>query len=320
MIRCFVAVAACVVGLVFAAGANAAVTVGQLFTPTYRADCMAGTALQIDPGSGNGYSVPSAGVITSWSFNDGADTVPNLEFKVGRKVSGDDYTIVGTSVAGVQAPNTVVSFPARISVQAGDVIGLYAGGGTCGSDTTGTYEWVDGTNEPLGSTTTFRLIDDDFTFPVAAQVEPDADGDGFGDETQDLCPTEANTQAACPSSSPPSPRHTTPPSLSASSTKGAKLSRSGALSLAMTSSEPASGSATGTISLPSVAKTVRFKTAKVKLTPGKRTKISLKLSTSNAQKVRKALKHHKLKAKITVTVKDSAGNTTTKKLTIELKH
>jgi hypothetical protein len=259
-------------------------------------------------------------VITSWSFNDGANTVPNLEFKVARKVSGDDYTIIGTSVAGTQAPNTVVSFPARISVQAGDVIGLYEGGGTCGSETTGTYEWVDGTNEALGSTTTFKLIDDDFSFPVAARVEPDADGDGFGDETQDLCPTEANTQAACPSSSPPpSPRDTTPPSLSASSTKSAKLSRSGALSLAMTSSEPASGSATGTISLPSVAKTVRFKTAKVKLTARKLTKISLKLPTSNAQKVRKALKHHKLRAKIVVTVRDLAGNKTVRRLTIKLK-
>lgn len=29
-------------------------------------------------------------------------------------------------------------------------------------------------------------------------IEPDADGDGFGDETQDRCPTDAARQAACP--------------------------------------------------------------------------------------------------------------------------
>jgi hypothetical protein len=29
-------------------------------------------------------------------------------------------------------------------------------------------------------------------------VEPDSDGDGFGDETQDLCPTNAAIQVACP--------------------------------------------------------------------------------------------------------------------------
>ena len=32
---------------------------------------------------------------------------------------------------------------------------------------------------------------------VAATIEPDADGDGFGDETQDKCPTQATTQGAC---------------------------------------------------------------------------------------------------------------------------
>ena len=31
-----------------------------------------------------------------------------------------------------------------------------------------------------------------------ADIEPDADGDTFGDETQDLCPADASTQGACP--------------------------------------------------------------------------------------------------------------------------
>jgi hypothetical protein len=34
---------------------------------------------------------------------------------------------------------------------------------------------------------------------VAATVEPDSDNDGFGDETQDKCPTEGNGGAACSS-------------------------------------------------------------------------------------------------------------------------
>lgn len=33
---------------------------------------------------------------------------------------------------------------------------------------------------------------------VQAILEPDADRDGFGDETQDLCPTDASTQGLCP--------------------------------------------------------------------------------------------------------------------------
>jgi hypothetical protein len=37
---------------------------------------------------------------------------------------------------------------------------------------------------------------------VAATIEPDADGDGFGDETQDGCPTQAVSQGACDTAKP----------------------------------------------------------------------------------------------------------------------
>ena len=38
---------------------------------------------------------------------------------------------------------------------------------------------------------------------VQATIEPDADGDGFGDETQDQCPTQAGTHGPCVSNPPP---------------------------------------------------------------------------------------------------------------------
>lgn len=37
---------------------------------------------------------------------------------------------------------------------------------------------------------------------VQASIEPDADGDGFGDETQDGCPSQATTQGACDTAAP----------------------------------------------------------------------------------------------------------------------
>jgi hypothetical protein len=37
-----------------------------------------------------------------------------------------------------------------------------------------------------------------FRVDVGAVLEPDADGDGFGDETQDACPSDASTQGPCP--------------------------------------------------------------------------------------------------------------------------
>jgi hypothetical protein len=34
--------------------------------------------------------------------------------------------------------------------------------------------------------------------PLVAKIEPDIDGDGYGDETQDKCPQSAAYQTACP--------------------------------------------------------------------------------------------------------------------------
>jgi hypothetical protein len=50
---------------------------------------------------------------------------------------------------------------------------------------------------------------------VAAVIEPDADGDGFGDETQDQCPTQKTTQGPC---------DLTPPGVSGLKVAGGKVS------------------------------------------------------------------------------------------------
>ncbi|HEY2604257.1 MAG TPA: hypothetical protein VGI67_22050, partial [Thermoleophilaceae bacterium] len=50
---------------------------------------------------------------------------------------------------------------------------------------------------------------------VSADIEPDADHDGFGDETQDQCPTQATTQGPC---------NTTVPALSSFKVANGKIS------------------------------------------------------------------------------------------------
>jgi hypothetical protein len=50
---------------------------------------------------------------------------------------------------------------------------------------------------------------------VAGVIEPDADGDGFGDETQDQCPTQKTTQGPC---------DTQPPGVSGLKVSGGKVS------------------------------------------------------------------------------------------------
>jgi hypothetical protein len=73
---------------VFAASAGAkTVTVGQLFMPN--ATCVVGfTRLQSGVASGRSYSVQKAGVITSWSFEDGSLIASGLKLKVGRRSGG----------------------------------------------------------------------------------------------------------------------------------------------------------------------------------------------------------------------------------------
>jgi hypothetical protein len=54
--------------------------------------------------------------------------------------------------------------------------------------------------------------------PISATIEGDADRDGYGDETQDQCPTLASTHDPCPGTVPgpasPPPPDTVPPVLS----------------------------------------------------------------------------------------------------------
>ncbi len=49
---------------------------------------------------------------------------------------------------------------------------------------------------------------------VAATIEPDADADGFGDESQDGCPSQATTQGAC---------DVTPPAVTGLKVRGSKV-------------------------------------------------------------------------------------------------
>jgi uncharacterized repeat protein (TIGR01451 family) len=60
----------------------------------------------------------------------------------------------------------------------------YSNGGG-GSDTTLNQ------NNMLNNLSTFARVD------AEATIEPDADGDGFGDESQDQCPTDPSTQGTC---------------------------------------------------------------------------------------------------------------------------
>jgi hypothetical protein len=111
------------------ASASASVTLGQLAaTPSGAAPTGVDFA-QLGVSSGNVYTVPGNGTITSWSTNSiaGAQT---LTMKIFRKVSDPAfYRAVGHDGPRNPTGGLLNTFATSIPVQTGDVIGLNSGGG-----------------------------------------------------------------------------------------------------------------------------------------------------------------------------------------------
>ena len=181
--------------LAIAAPAHGATVLGSTFLP---ADGCSPGATFLQTGSpGNFYAAPSAGVITGWSFQAGPNP-PSLKFKLARPAGGTAYQIVGESGLTSPAPNQTTTIPAQIPAQAGDVIGFFVSVmGKCGTNAgPETFSAFLG-DPPVGATANFS-VGTVSALDVSASFEPDADADGFGDETQDQCPTDPAAQGPCP--------------------------------------------------------------------------------------------------------------------------
>lgn len=261
---------------------------------------------------------PLDGVIVRWRLSAGSVNNGDVALRVITADALFSASAHGTSETRVSAPGINV-FPTRLPIKVGDSIAIdnaTAGIFLAPGIGTNAHRWL----TPLVDGAPPRAPDNPGTdiLLLNADVEPDADHDGYGDETQDLCPTDASTQGACPGTTPDTTPDTTPPTLSTTS-KTAKLSKRGAVSFVMTSNETATGTATGTIRLSTTTKVIRFKTSKLSFTAQKPAKITLVLSKKSAALVRTALKKRALKVELTVSVKDAAGNSATKKRTLKLK-
>jgi hypothetical protein len=136
--------------------------------------CGSVTDLQTSVSSGNSYAVSAAGAITSWSFHNGIDVLPELKLKVARPQSGGGYQFVGEAAAGTQNLNALNTYPANIPVQPGDIIGIFVGSpfGHCGTFTSNsgdTFDQFNGDpplNTPVSPDTPGSLV----RYPVSATV------------------------------------------------------------------------------------------------------------------------------------------------------
>jgi Big-like domain-containing protein len=135
-------------------------------------------------------AAPSAGVITRWRVRNGAiGTLGRLQV-----IHRDSPTtaVEVAHTAEVSIPADVTSTHAtRIPIAAGDEIALMCctNGGDMFANGSGTTDtWT----TPLSTVPTAPNFSDPIELLVNADIEPDADTDGFGDETQDNCPGVAN--------------------------------------------------------------------------------------------------------------------------------
>lgn len=193
-----------------AASADAATTIGRT---TGSSNCNSPMTVfqQALPGGGIPTSAPGPGVITYWSYHTPmvSQLGGSIELKVGR-VSGSQLTIVGESDrVTLTTPGTPefvdLHFPTRISVQAGDIIGLFvvdhapchAGPepGAIELSIAGAADLQPGQTSPFTTSDVAHVN-------VEATFEPDADNDGFGDETQDTCPGSAGPTGGCDRTAP----------------------------------------------------------------------------------------------------------------------
>ena len=189
-------VAVGLVGLAGPSSAGAATQLGETFAPSPSCGDGPTTRLQLTSLQAK-YAAPFAGVITSWSFQAGGSP-PTLRLKIAHRDGSAPIIIVGESGVEVPSANQLNTFETRIRVTAGDFLGVTTiSGGDClrPAATPYTVGTLSG-DQPFGSAS-LAYVKSSEQLDLAATLEPDADNDGFGDETQDCAPNDASRHDDC---------------------------------------------------------------------------------------------------------------------------
>jgi hypothetical protein len=146
-------------------------------------------------------AAPVSGVITKARFSvpPAAPTFATVVKIVRPTGIANQYRVVAQSPS-INVPPTVSTQDVRLPVTAGDLLGLHGSIGTLHCDTAapGDTAVVFSGDAAVGSAETYSAPNPSLSVPVVATIEPDADKDGYGDTTQDLCPQSAAFQTACP--------------------------------------------------------------------------------------------------------------------------
>ena len=247
-------------------------------------------------------SAPQTGVITKARITLPAvpSTLP-FTVKTLRPAGGaNQYTVIAQS-ATINAGSGTQTYDVRVPVSAGDLLGTsgYAGLYCTTADAGDVVGSLNAVDAQPGSTNTYTPTTNR-AIPVVATVEPDADKDGYGDHTQDKCPQSAATQAACPVAAIDS---------TATST-GSKIS------VLVTADVATKASVTGKVKVG--GKNVKLKSKAKTVTPGKFTKITVKLPAALKAALADLPSSKSITVKLTVTAPNLVGAASTDKVKVKV--
>jgi len=226
--------------------------------------------------------------------------------QVYRPAGPSQFTLIAQSSPAPISQGSNV-FATRVPVLAGDHLGLVsqgtgeAGGLFCDTSNPGDVMAYTDEPPPLGGTGEFGSALG-YRAPIAAVIEPDADNDGFGDETQDACPQSAAFQTACPLVA-----------LDSSAKVGKK-----AVTISIAASTEGSVGVKGVVRL-GKGKKATLKAKAKSVFPGKVANFRLKFSAKLIKRLKELEPSQKLTLKVTATATNVAGQVSADKLKVKLK-
>jgi hypothetical protein len=179
------------IGALFVGSAGAATTLGST--------CVGSLTVgdfQLNPANA---TATSAGVITSWgaTYDAAPSGVPLIFMVVAPTGVANEWQVVKSSGFMTVLPGvTSAQFSTRTPIAAGQSFAVDGAVPTCSAP--GTTMLTGSSPDPPEVGTKYTTgTAPDFTPATWAKVEPDVDGDGYGDETQDKCPQLKETAGPC---------------------------------------------------------------------------------------------------------------------------
>jgi hypothetical protein len=309
--------------LVFSGVASAATIVGNSCAADSAAPGYTLVSIAGDPANGIPNAIPAAGVITKWTFDGALELTSEITLEQQLKIlrptgTPKQFRVVGESDSAI-VHNGLNTFPTRIPVQAGDLIGSTGLIHTpteslslvafCEETRPGDEIGAIEGDLTTGSAGQPKIEENEIALPITVAVEPDADGDGYGDETQDQCPTDATTQGPCPAkAAPPAPPAPAPLTLS-----GIAAAKKGFVTVSVTASAQASVTVAGSVKL-GKGKAATLNGGTQVVAPGALAKFTIPFPG----KLTKALKQLPQSKKLTLSLTAAAPGATSTSITVKV--